>query len=72
MFGWLLVMAGAVIGAAVANVIFYFRAGSGTLKIDHTDPERDYVRLELDTENLKKSTKKFILKVDHNAVLERD
>ena len=51
------------------NLIFFNHKPSGTLRIDHSNPEKDVYRFEIDDiENLHK--KKFIvLKIDNDADL---
>ena len=71
MIGYILFAAGVVFGAAMANLMLYFRTGSGTLKIDHSNPEKDVMRIEFDGA-IKSTTRRFILNVDHNADLSHD
>lgn len=64
---WFLI--GTVIGSIVSNIIFYIRTGSGTLKIDHSNPDKDLYRFEIDDLDKLDSQKKVLLKIDHNANL---
>lgn len=66
-YTWITV--GVLIGSIISNIIFYVRSSSGTLRIDHSNPEKDVYRLEID--NLYKLSKKkrVILKIDNNAAL---
>ena len=59
---------GIVIEAITTYFIFCFRTERGVMLIDHSDPERDICRIDLDGK-LDRKTKKFILRVDHNANL---
>ena len=43
--------------------------GSGTLKIDHSNPEKDVYRFEIDDLEQINSKKRVILKIDHKADL---
>ena len=71
MIGYVLFAAGVVFGAAVANLMLYFRTGSGTLKIDHSNPEKDVMQIEVNSA-IKSTTRRFILNVDHNADLSHE
>lgn len=64
---WFLI--GTVIGSIVSNIIFYIRTGSGTLRIDHSNPDKDLYRFEIDDLDKLDSQKKVLLKIDHNANL---
>lgn len=59
---------GIVIEAIATYFIFCFRTERGVMLIDHSDPEKDVCRIDLDG-RLNRKTKKFILRVDHNANL---
>lgn len=62
-------LVGTLIGSIISNIIFYALSGSGTLRIDHSDPEKDVYRIEIDDlDNLSKH-KRVILKVDNHADL---
>lgn len=61
----------AVVNIAV-NLIFFYHKPSGTLRIDHSNPEKDIYRLEVnDLESISKM-KQIILKVDNDAHLSQD
>lgn len=60
---------GAIIGSIVVNIYHYMRTSSGTLRIDHSNPDKDVYRIELDDlDNLSKK-KRIVLQVDNNAEL---
>ena len=64
----LFVLVGLVIGVTVTYAIFSTRSTSGTLKIDHSNPDKDVFRFEID--DLDKMNKTSVrLKIDHNADL---
>lgn len=67
---WFLI--GVAIGSIISNIIFFSRAASGTLKIDHTNPEKDRYKLVIDDLDLLDKKKKFILKIDNNADLSQE
>ena len=57
-----------VIQAIYTYFIFCFRTEKGVMLIDHSDPEKDICRIDLNNKQERK-TKKFILKIDHDAKL---
>ena len=65
---------GFVIGILIGVIsgLFYPRKYSGVLRIDHSNPEKDIYRFEInDIDSLNKK-KKIVLKIDHNADLSQD
>ena len=62
---------GIIIEAIAMYFIFCFRTEKGVMLIDHSDPEKDICRIDLDNK-LDRKTKKFILKIDHNAKLSQE
>ena len=63
---------GFVVGGIVYSLIIFSVCVSGTLKIDHSDPNKDVYRLEIDKlENLS-NFKRVILKVNNNAHISQD
>ena len=67
MYMWIAV--GAISALIIKDIIFYIINKVGTLKIDHSDPEKDIYRIDIN--NLDKLSKKklIILKIDNNADL---
>lgn len=65
---WISLAIAVVVNLAV-HIAYYRRFTHGTLKIDHSNPEKDVYRFELD--NLDDISKKsrIVLKIDHNAKL---
>lgn len=61
---------GMIIGSLVVSLVFTWRTASGTLKIDHSNPEKDQYLFVIDGEldQLSKK-KKIVLKVDNDADL---
>lgn len=73
MLVWIIRILAGVIVWISAYIWFSMRSIQGTLRIDHSDPEKDIYRLEisnLDLNDLSKK-KKITLKVDNNADLSR-
>jgi len=71
---FLLFLGGLLIGIALTGLFFVFKTGSGVLKIDHSNPEKDVWRFEIDGAVLDKINKKtrIELKIDHNADLSHE
>ena len=66
---YVLFLVGVFVGSIISNIIFYVRSGSGTLKIDHSNPEKDLYRFEINRLDILNKKKKIILKVDNDADL---
>jgi hypothetical protein len=67
---YLFVLIGLLVGSIVSNIIFFIRyRKAGTLRIDHSDPEKDVYRIEIDDLDGLIKKKNVILKVDNNANL---
>ena len=67
---YLLILIGLLVGSIVSNIIFFIRYRTvGTLRIDHSDPEKDVYRIEIDDLDGLSNKKRVILKVDNNANL---
>lgn len=66
----MLFIIGLFVGAIITSLfVFNPWTTTGTLRIDHSNPEKDIYRLEIDEfDNLSKR-KRIILKVDNNADL---
>lgn len=62
---------GVIIYAIVASIVYKIRYGRGTLQIDHSNPEKDVYRFNMDEKHLDKLSKKthVILEIDHDADL---
>ena len=63
------VLLGVLIGSIISNVAFYIRTASGVLKVDHSNPEKDVYRIEINEFDAFDYKKRILLKVDHNADL---
>ena len=59
---------GMIIGCVVSNIIFFIRYRyGGTIRIDHSNPEKDVYRFEIDDLNKLSNFKRIRLKIDHNS-----
>lgn len=56
-------------GVAVGSIVTNCRKTSGTLRIDHSNPEKDIYRFDIDDLNGLSKKKRIILKVDNYADL---
>lgn len=66
----LVAIAGVLVGIIASYVFQVVQTAYGTLRIDHTDPEKDLYRIDIDGnfDNISKE-KRIVLKVDNNADL---
>lgn len=69
MESFILILMGTAFGSLVTNFIFYLRSGVGVLRIDHSDPDKDVYRLEIDKIDDISKKKRVLLKVDNHANL---
>lgn len=60
---------GILIGCIINILICRAHSSSGTLRIDHTNPEKDVYRIEIDDLDKLSKKKRIILKVDNRADL---
>lgn len=65
-------LVGVIFGSVVTNVLYWRKRASGTLRIDHTNPEKDIYRIEIESIDDLSKKNKIELKVDHNAILSQD
>ena len=67
---YLFAVVGVLVGSIISNIIFFIRYRTvGTLRIDHSNPEKDVYRIEIDDLDGLSKKKHVILKVDNNANL---
>lgn len=62
---------GLLVGVILYKLIFWLSSRKGVLRIDHSNPEKDVYRFEIDG-IVDNSTKRFVLKVDHDADLSQE
>ena len=58
-----------LMGSIVTVLIIFLKSVRGTLRIDHSDPNKDMYRLELDDLDVLTRKKLVILDIDHHANL---
>lgn len=60
---------GLLSGVIITSVICCLQIKQGVLKIDHSNPEKDIYRLDIDDLDCLTKKKRLILKIDNNADL---
>lgn len=63
---------GICVGAFITNLVMDARSGFGTLRIDHSNPEKDVYLFDIDKFEDISGKKRVILRVDHNANLSQN
>ena len=58
-----------LVGSIVTVLIIFLKSVRGTLRIDHSDPNKDIYRLDLDDLDVLTRKKLVILDIDHHANL---
>lgn len=63
-----------VIGILIGVIVglLYPHKSSGVLRIDHSNPEKDIYRFEINDLDYLNKKKKIVLKIDHHANLSQD
>lgn len=65
----LMFFGGFLIGVTMATIFGRRHTKVGTLRIDHSNPEKDIFRMDINNIINLKQDKKYIVTVDHNADL---
>lgn len=60
------------IGAIAMHILNHKRRPDGVLRIDHTNPEKDLYRFEIDNLDNLSARNRIVLRVDNDAKLSRD
>ena len=66
---WLAALIGATIGTMVTILCNQMLFMHGTLRIDHSNPDKDVYRFEINDLDGIRRKKRITLKIDHNADL---
>lgn len=61
-----------IVCSIVTAVLCTRKRKDGTLRIDHSNPEKDVYRFEIDDLDKLKNKNHITLKIDHNAKLSQD
>ena len=64
---WLLI--GLTLYTVLVPVLCYWKTTTGTLRIDHSNPEKDIYRFEIDDIDKLGKKNRIMLKIDHHADL---
>lgn len=67
-FNWLLFLVGIIIGILI-TLLTVLLSTSGILRIDHSNPEKDLYRFDIDNLDELSRRKRIVLKVDNHADL---
>ena len=65
----LMCVVSSLVGSIVTVLIIFLKSVRGTLRIDHSNPNKDMYRLELDDLDVLTRKKLVILDIDHHANL---
>ena len=65
----LMCVVSSLVGSIVTVLIIFLKSVRGTLRIDHSDPNKDMYRLELDDLDVLTRKKLVILDIDNHANL---
>lgn len=68
---WVAFAIGILTGMVIMHVLLGLRT-FGTLRVDHSNPEKDIYRFDIDNLDDLSKKKKIILKVDNNANLSQE
>lgn len=63
------IVVGGVVTGVLSAIFHRVRTSAGTLKIDHSNPEKDIYRLDISDLDKLSSKKRVMLKVDNHADL---
>ena len=64
--------AGVIVGAIICIFWQHVTMGHGTLRIDHSNPEKDVYRLEIDNLDQLNKKSRIHVKIDHHADLSQE
>lgn len=60
------------VSSIMTLIITYLTSARGTLRIDHSNPEKDVYRIEINDLDALSCKKKVILDVDNSAILSQE
>ena len=69
---YLILFACSFVSSIVTLIITYRTSGRGALRIDHSNPERDLYRIEINNLEDLSRKKRVILDVDNSAILSQE
>lgn len=69
---YLIIFASCFVSSIVTMIFMYLTSARGTLRIDHSNPEKDVYRIEIDNLEDLSRKKRVILDVDNSAILSQE
>ena len=69
---YLILFACSLASSIVTMLVMYLTSARGTLRIDHTNPEKDVYRIEFNNLEDLSRKKRVILDVDNSAILSQE
>ena len=66
---YLIFLGGVFVGSLISSFMWWRRTSLGTLRIDHSNPEKDIYRFEVDNLDKVSKNKRIMMKIDNNADL---
>ena len=69
---YLIIFASCFVSSIVTLTITYLTSARGTLRIDHSNPEKDVYRIEINNLEDLSRKKRVILDVDNSAILSQE
>lgn len=69
---YLIIFASCFLSSIATLIITYLTSARGTLRIDHSNPEKDVYRIEINDLDALSRKKKVILDVDNSAILSQE
>lgn len=69
---YLIIFASCFVSSIVTMIFMYLTSARGTLRIDHSNPEKDVYRIEIDNLEDLSRKKRVILNVDNSAILSQE
>ena len=69
---YLIIFASCFASSIVTMIVMYLTSARGTLRIDHSNPEKDVYRIEINNLEDLSRKKRVILDVDNRAILSQE
>ena len=69
---YLILFVCSLVSSIVTMIVMYLTSARGTLRIDHSNPEKDVYRIEINNLEDLSRKKRVILDVDNSAILSQE
>ena len=69
---YLIIFASCFVSSIMTMIVMYLTSARGTLRIDHSNPEKDVYLIEINDLDALSRKKKVILDVDNRAILSQE